>query len=240
MKEDVRIDWEQFNPRAYVRDNYAYVHDEDRQIIDLLFPYLAKKLKITNRVLDIGTGPNLYPLLAIAPFVASIDCMEYSRRNTNYLKKELQHPHDNWKLFADYLRRKNNCYRQAIPELLTQKIRIQRGNIFSTNKRGYDCASMFFCAESITDNRKDFTHACTQFVKTVKIGGTLLALFMENSSGYVIDSIRFPAYPVNQNSLIQTFTPLVSELKIHRIKRANCPLRAGYTGMLLLIGKKAK
>ena len=60
------IDWIKFDPDQYVQDNYLYIHDEDKQIIDLLISFYARLPKIKSAV-EVGVGPNLYPLMLMLP-----------------------------------------------------------------------------------------------------------------------------------------------------------------------------
>ena len=119
-------------------------------------------------------------------------------------------------------------------ENLERKVETKHGSIYELEENKYDLASMFFCAESITLERGEFVLACTKFIKSVKPGGHLVAAFMENSRGYEIKGIDFPAYPVDINLIKKIFQPKTNNLLITRIPLAEKPLRLGYTGMLLL------
>lgn len=230
--------WKKFNPSLYIKDNYSYIHDEDKQIIRLLLKFY-KKLPQLNMALDIGTGPNLYPVMALLPFAKTIDCVDYSDANIEYLKKQLIKLDGNWYLFWESYKRLNPIYQNIDQvEFLKQKMKIYQGDIYSLDDGKYDLSSMFFCAESITNTYRQFALACKKFIHSVKPNGILVAAFMENSKKYILDNIKFPAYPVNEKILTGVFSPEVTGLKINHISITSQPLRPGYTGMLFLTAKR--
>ncbi len=230
--------WEQFDPERYIKDNYATLHDEDRQILNILIPLYEKMLSGGERVLDIGTGPNLYPLVVVLPYAARVDCLEISSQNVQYLKRELNNPSAHWRAFLRFMEKKSSKYNSDLLRELARKIHIYRGSIFDNTRTGYDMVSMFFCAESITNSKYEFTAACKRFVSAARREGLLVAAFMENSTEYRIGSLNFPAYPVAKELLIETFQSLCNDFRIYHIDVAARPLRSGYTGMLLLVGRR--
>lgn len=230
--------WEQFNPVKYVSSNYRRIHDEDRQILKLLVHLYERNLTPGRRCLDVGTGPNLYPIILLLPYALFIDCLEFSKRNVTFLNDSIHTPQAHWYSFLRSMKAKCANYSFNLKEELTNKVRIHKGSIIDNKKGGYDVVSMFFCAESITNNSAEFVRVCNKFVQAARSGGALVAAFMERSSGYRIGKIDFPAYPVDAILLKLVFGPLCNKLKIHHIKKAKDPLRDGYTGMLLLTGIK--
>lgn len=69
--------------------------------------------------------------------------------------------------------------------------------------------------------------------------GYLVATFMENSKGYEINGVQFPAYPVNTSLVKKVFAPYTQNLTVEHIPVAQQPLRPGYTGMILLTAQRA-
>ncbi len=230
--------WELFDPEIYVRDNYVDLHDEDRRIIDILVPYFEKKLSGGCRVLDIGTGPNLYPLMAISPYASTIDCLEISSRNIDFLTRQLHKPSVYWNAFSAYMSSLNIRYKKRSIARLRQNVVIRKGSILKRPDKAYDVVMMFFCAESITSSALEFEVACDNFIRSAKPKGMFVAAFMENSCGYSVGPIHFPAYPVHKKLLECVFTPHCDSVTMYHIPRAKEPLRDGYTGMVLLVGTK--
>jgi hypothetical protein len=231
------IDWEQFNPKKYVEANYASIHDEDKNILDLLVNFY-QEIPTISKALEIGVGPNLYPLMVMAPYVDAIDCVEYSQRNIDYLKKQLNNPDENWIMFHEYLIAKIAIYNFPLKQKLSSLITIHRGSIYDLPQNKYGLASMHFVAESITDKALEFNQACQKFIKSVEKGGYLVACFMENSESYDINGVTFPSYPVTSQILEDVFSSSTNTLEIKHIKMAEVPLRPGYTGMLFLTARR--
>jgi len=230
--------WEKFDPAVYVKDNYAEIHDEDRKIIEILVRFY-ERLPQLNHNIEIGGGPNLYPLMLALLCVRNIEVVDISARNLTYLRQQLQHPARNWYLFWDLLRDLSPLYKNIdLVETLNKKVAVKRGNIFQLPSNKYDLASMFSVAESITDKLEEFKFACNKFINSVKSDGFLVAMFMENSDGYTISGINFPSVSVNSALLENIFQPKTKNFNIYRIPKAEKALRLGYTGMLLFTGQK--
>ena len=70
--------------------------------------------------------------------------------------------------------------------------RIKRGSVFDLPKRRWDAATMFFCAESITEREDEFAAAVAAYAQCVKPGGALAAAFLVRSAGYEVSGHRFP------------------------------------------------
>jgi hypothetical protein len=232
----MQIDWEKFNPEKYVAENYSFIHDEDKKILDLMTEFYLE-IPMLNHALEVGVGPNLYPLMAMLPKAKVIKAMEYSQRNINYLRHQLIRPSSNWNIFQEYLISNNEIYRYPLPQTFATKVNLQHGSIYELPEGKFDLVSMNFVAESITNKQDEFNIVCQKFVDAVKPGGNLIASFMENSVSYTIDGIEFPSYPIDLNKLDKVFSPITTHLKIQRIEIAQTPLRPGYTGMLFLTGR---
>jgi hypothetical protein len=70
---------------------------------------------------------------------------------------------------------------------------LRQGSIFDLPGRTWDAATMFFCAESITERQDELEAACAACARCVKPGGALAAAFLLRSPGYVVKDRTFPA-----------------------------------------------
>lgn len=228
------IDWKLFDPEQYVKDNYDYLHDEDRQILDILIPYYSN-LPSANRAIEVGVGPNLYPLMLMLPKVSHIEAIDPNPRNISYLEHSLTFPDKNWQIFWEYISKSQST--KWINKLKV-KLTISKKTIENLGANKYDLASTNFVLESITSSITEFNLLCKQFVGLIKPGGHGIATFMENSSGYSIGGISFPAVKINEEIIKSIFNPLLSKLVVTHINPSTTTLRPGYTGMLVLTGQK--
>jgi hypothetical protein len=227
--------WDQFNPRIYIKENYAQIHEEDLLIIQHLARFCLSLPKISH-ALEIGVGPNLYPVMAKLPFIDSLECVDFSSANVDYLAGQLVKPSDNWDQFLQLFKSINPKYNLNLADTLKEKVTVRLGSIYDLEKAQFGLGSMFFCAESITDNYDEFTRACNRFIESVKTGGYLMASFMENSVSYKVGDTKFPAYPVDTAVITKIFSPKTKNLIIYRIPRSDQPVGTNhsYTGMLFL------
>lgn len=230
----MNTDWRLFNPAQYVLNNYSYIHDEDREILDLLIPYYLT-LSEVNSAIEVGVGPNLYPLMLQLSRAKHITAIDPNPRNLLYLRDQLIIPDKNWDIFWEYITKSPS---KTWAKKLNKKLEISQKSIGDLGPKKYDLASTNFVLESITSSVTEFNLLCKQFIGLIKPGGHCIATFMENSSGYSIAGINFPAVKVNKNKLMSIFKPLLTKLKISHINPSAVMLRPGYTGMLVLTGQK--
>lgn len=230
--------WNKFEPYTYIQDNYATIHDEDREIIRRLLKFFTSVGKLRLAV-DVGTGPNLYPIMLLLPYIEKVYCVEYAPKNINYLRDQLHSLDTNWYAFWQLIKNGSPDHQIDLLKNLKKKLIIKKGDIYDLPKSSYDLASMFFCAESITDSYKQFQVACLSFIQSAKKNGYLVATFMENSKGYEINGVQFPTYPVNTSLVRKIFTPYTQNLTVKHIPVGKQPLRSGYTGMILLTAQRA-
>src|SRR5262249_19746724 len=91
------IDWDGFDAETYVHQNYGRgILPEDVQIMRFVVANL-RDLQISPESLrvtaDIGAGPNLYPGLLLAPYIARdgvLELIDRSAANLRYLRDLLE------------------------------------------------------------------------------------------------------------------------------------------------------
>ena len=120
--------------------------------------------------------------------------------------------------------------------LLREKSIVRRGSIFDLPERTWDAATMFFCAESITERPDEFGAACAAYARCVKRGGALAAAFLAHSAGYIVKANRFPALPLSADSILKAFAPHADHLKAEAIGIVPREVRSGYSGLVFLTG----
>ena len=233
------IPWDKFDPMQYVKDNYVDLHDEDRIILYLLSA-TYHQLPPLPLAVEVGVGPNLYPLMAMLPVVKKIEAIDYNPANLRYLKKQLKKPNKFWLAYWQLLHESCSSYQIDFLSELRRKVTLLEGDIYSLPENTYDLASMNFCAESVTDNRTMFELACQTYIRAVKSAGYFIASFMENSTGYTVGTYHFPSCPIDKMTIMNIFIPVCDQWQMYHIPKAHQPLRAGYSGMLLFIGRKKK
>lgn len=236
---------DQFDPDTYFAHYYREPHPDD----DLVLRLTCEALKNAQpsrelETVDVGTGPNLYPLFAALPRARSLTVWEYSKTNVDWLRIELSGDamRPQWEHFWTVAREAYGSGpelpRNPIPEL-RRKTMLHEGSIFDLPKRNWDAATMFFCAEAVTTDQGEFDEACACLARCVKPGGTIVAAFLVNSASYELDGVRSPIMTLSEDSLRATFEKVANHVETRPIGIVKEEVRSGYTGMVLLTAKAA-
>jgi hypothetical protein len=85
--------WLRFYPASYLKQNYAKMRAEDQHIIEIIRDFFLRELgplftRSGYRGIDVGTGANIYPALAMLPFCDEITLYEYSKSNLDWLGRQ--------------------------------------------------------------------------------------------------------------------------------------------------------
>jgi putative hemolysin len=235
--------WAQFDPEAYFQHYYGEPHPDDERVIRYAVTAMkhAPPIGADLDVVDVGTGPSLIPFFCALPRARQLTAWEYAEGNIAWLEFELQRKEmrSQWRHFWRITREAYllDC---RLPEdpmpLLRAKSIVRRGSIFDLPERTWDAATMFFCAESITQRQNEFEAACAAYARCVKRGGALAAAFLAHSAGYVVKESRFPALPLSAESIISAFARHADGVKAEAIGIVERQVRSGYSGLVFLTG----
>lgn len=237
--------WDEFDCFGYLEHNYFRIREDDAEILELTQSWFASAIADCAQAngsgahgLDVGCGPNLYPSLAMLPLCQTITLIDYSANNVDWLRSHLMHCDEIWRPYwglvspADHRGR----FDQA-RSWLAERGRIARGSVFDLPEAAWDVGTMFFVAKSITADFAEFDAALACFLRALRPGAPFAAAFMEQSEGYEVSGITFPAIPVGLGEIDSCLGGRTSELRVHRIETRPAPLRTGYAGMLLALGR---
>lgn len=233
------------DPDSYFAHYYQEPHPDD----DLVLKLTCEALRAAEPAgpldcLDVGTGANLYPLFAALPRASSLTAWEYAAPNIAWLADELSRDgmRPQWRHFWDVVTESYGG-EGFLPEdpiaALKARTTLTQGSIFDLPERSWDAATMFFCAEAVSDQQADFDRACARFARSVRSGGTLVAAFLLNSRGYELDGRRYRVMNLSEDSLRATFADLATGLTLRKIGIVDKEVRSGYTGMALLTARSA-
>lgn len=227
-----------FSISDYLRTNFQKMHPEDMAIMRHLARYYATCPR-NERILEVGVGPNLYPIMAMLPVAEKIRAIDINDRNIQYMKGQQIHPDSFWNRFWQYIGSQSIIYNYDFRSDLENKVTFETGNFFdySTHHK-YDVVSFNSFAESITSDYWSFRHVCNRILNFVKPGGTVISVFMSGSNGYQVGAVNFPAFPIKSKIVRQIFSPAFSQLKIVDIPKAVIPIRDGYDGMIFMIAQR--
>ena len=247
-RHNSEVAWVEFEPNAYWDHNYRSLRADDRAILKKVGRFFSDHFQgvtATSRAgVDVGSGSNLYPALAMLPWCTSIELTDWSESNVAWLKRHADGGAASgawsWKPFWDVLARFPGYDRLDDPRSLLSRIHtVEQLSVFDLAERCYDVGTMFFVAESMTSYPEEFEDATLRFLGSLRPGAPFAAAFMDSSVGYVVGDKFFPAVSEVARARVEAV------LKSCRLEwsdvtkipvPANDPLRDGYEGMLIAVG----
>ncbi len=236
---NAQFPWDEFAPADYCDHNYLDLREDDAQILRITAGWFAEQMRRgPGHGLDIGAGPNLYPALSMLPHCGRLTLREYSAANVAWLREQTAHLPERWAPFWDVVSPGTRLGDFAkARQLLAERARVEQGSVFELPRAQWDLGTMFFVAESISQDPTEFESAVGHFVRALRQGAPFAAAFMEQSDGYDVAGVRFPATPVGAEEIEACLGALTCELTVHRIEMRPAPLRPGYTGMVVAVGR---
>jgi NNMT/PNMT/TEMT family len=230
------VDWNNWPVADYLAEVYRDLHPSDDEVIEhhsAFYRTLAANSVACS--VELGAGPNLYPLMLAAAASRHIEVIEPSAANLAYLERQLDNePDPSWLPFYERCRELQPALPATLVEALS-RVTVRRGNASDLQPDTYDLGSMHFVAESCTEDLDEFRDICRTFARSVKPGGHLIAAFMENMGCYRIgEGPTWPGIPVDARLVREVFLPVVMDLSTRRVGFDPTRPDYGYTGMVLM------
>jgi NNMT/PNMT/TEMT family len=239
--------WDRFNPEWYFHHNYDSLRQDDRLLLGWLRDEFVHRLKVDGSArdgIDIGPGANLYPALALAPFCETITLRDFAGPNVDWLRTEIgRRFRPSWYEFWNVLCADERYKSVADPWThLQERTRFEQGSVFDLPKNAYGIGTMFFVAESITCDFREFRRAVQSFVESLRPGAPFAAAFMKGSRGYQVDTESYPAVAIDTDRVKSCLAGVAydCELRVIELHETDEPLRDGYDGMILATGRRTK
>jgi hypothetical protein len=236
------VDWDLFDSDDYFSHNYKELRHDDAQIIEIVAKFFATCPAPVGRgrAIDVGTGTNLYPALAMLPFAADVTLFEHSRSNREWLREELIAPALSWRRFWEAMIADRPAYKRVAEPFreLRERTTVVRGNVFKLEATTYDVGTMFFVAESITTRTEEFEQATRWFVHSLMARAPFAAAFMRDSSGYEVGGRGFPACSIKEDDVRRCLATVAHDVTVQRVDSKD--LRSGYDGMIVATGRAGR
>jgi len=241
--------WPAFSPEKYFAHNYESMLLEDQEIIQrvgLFLTHVFADRDGVERAIDVGSGTNLYPALLMLPWADHIQLADYSPPNVSWLRDEVLDEESDWawRPFWQELCRHEDYDRIGEPRKLLkkacfgdpEKAGIRERSVFDLPPAQWQLGTMFFVAESITEEFDEFNETIEKFVGALQPGAPFVAAFMADSKGYEVDGTWFPALPVAIEDVRKCFEECVlGELSV-TMTESSPEVRPGYKGMIVATG----
>jgi hypothetical protein len=241
--------WDNFASQDYWRHNYAAVQSEDGEVIGQVsnfFIHTFAHRSRARRAIDVGSGANLYPALLMLPWTDQILLSDLSAPNVSWLRRQVLDEDCEW----DWLPFWHELdWRSGYSQICDPRKQlgqacisepglagIEQRSVFDLPAAQWELGTMFFVAESITQDIAEFLASLRSFVRALAPGAPFAATFMAESTGYQVAGIPFPALPITAEDIVEHFTALgVSGLSVH-FNQTQHRVRPGYCGMIVATG----
>lgn len=254
LSEFIETDWKgKFNPRFYLEEYYNHIGRENSQLIAFLVRSFAK-IPTGFSMIDVGTGPTAYQLIAAAKRCKEIYCMDLLNSNLNELKKWLvkdRYAFD-WTKFTKGILRAESGRKMVTNEDILVREEITRSKVKKLqaldikknlpNKliKGFDVVSSQFVSESITSSVDEFESAVKNISLILKSPGYLVLSAIKSARAYKVGTNYFPAVAIDEQFLktaliANDFT--AESIKIKSIK-AEKPDEQLYKGLIFVTATK--
>jgi hypothetical protein len=241
--------WDHFSSQDYWCHNYMTVQPEDREIIDWAGGFFVQAFADRDRVrraIDVGSGANLYPALLMLPWTEQILLSDFSASNVSWLRDQVRQDDSrwDWQPFWDELGSRPGYSEIGDPRKQLREAcvsepglaGIEQRSIFDLPPAQWELGTMFFVAESMTQDGAEFHAALRCFARALTPGAPFATAFMAESNGYPVAGVEYPALSVTADDIAEHFTALgVSDLSVH-LNRTEDRVRPGYTGMIVATG----
>lgn len=235
------FEWAEFDSAWYFEHNYMTLRDDDAQILRGMRDFFSDAVgDFQGKRVDVGTGTNLYPALAMLPFCEEINLLDLALPNIRWLEQEVGRISPSWQEFWKVLSTdmRYSTIGNPQPHIAT-KVKIAQHSVFDLPAETWDIGTMFFVAESISTARIEFELAIKRFLGALRPGSAFGAAFMAGSVGYDVGTSHFPAVSVDAADVHSCLSAVAHRLRVTSIE-SNTPLRDGYDGMLLATGIAGK
>jgi hypothetical protein len=249
VRRNADVPWNRFSSDDYWHRNYNELQAEDQEIIRLVSHFFVRACAdrpAARRGIDVGSGTNLYPALLMLPWAEQILLTDFSAGNVDWLRRKLVDGGDawTWQAFWDELHKAEGYNGIGAPRKQLwqacfsdpESPGVAQCSVFDLPAEKWDIGTMFFVAESITEDPAEFRTAVARFAGALKPGAPFATAFMAGSRGYPVAGTPFPALPITPDDVRLHFAELdASDLSVELL-RTKHRVRPGYEGMIVATG----
>lgn len=197
--------WHAFDPDQYVADNYTEIAAEDRRILERLANQHLSMCGQQRRTIEVGAGPNLYPVMAASVSSRHVTLLELSQNNVDYLLRQVDALSPHWMTYWHALVALDPRYAEIdFQTYLRTQVEVVADSVYEWQpgtEHRFDTVSSHFCVESITSDHAEFRHGLERLFALARPNAVLIAGFLRESNGYSVGSETFPAVALTRDHL---------------------------------------
>ncbi len=243
-----------FDPRAYLREYYSHLGNENRALLRFLDEAYARIFTEidTARMLEFGGGPTIYQLISAARYAVSIDFSEYLDANLNEVQLWLRDRRGQffWDSFIRYVLDREGALlhpgavaqrRQLIRNKIERLIYCDAKKLHplgSEFRSPYDIVSVNFVLESITTEMAEWNVFVEHVAPLVRPQGYLLMCAIMGANSYRVGNLYFPAVPISPKIIETKLQQQHFSIVLTHSIAAEHKDTQGYDGIFMVLAQK--
>lgn len=204
--------WKQWNPRQYLADFYDSVDADEIETIAFLTD-IAQRIPKDSVVLEFGSGPTLHHIFPFAPIVSEIHMADLIESNLSEIQTWISNDPEahHWDPFIKYalsceghdtsetsIATRAAETRAKITKLMTADAK-QQDPLGPDARATYPVVMSCYCADSATDNHRDFEAYLSNVISLIEPGGLFILACLRNAMHYKVGPLSFPSANVNEH-----------------------------------------
>ena len=202
------MDFNKFNPRRYLSEQYETVVREEEFILRFLHDAYQTLGRRRLRVIEVGGGPTIYQLISASKYAKEIVFTDFLQKNLDEVQawKQKKLTAFDWRAHVRYVAALEGESVKKIEQRLRAALRrfllldiFHKEQTLGSEK--FDIVSSHFCVDSITDNRKIFLQAVRALTSLVAPRGALIMSLLKGSTFYDVGDHAFPAYSLDEREI---------------------------------------
>ncbi len=251
--EEKVSDFDEWEPKAYLKDYYSKVEQDERATIKFLV-HEFKKIKNNPVAIEFGIGPTLHHLIPLAPHVSEIHVADYLKSNLDEIMKwkYKERNFHNWNEFTRLtlqyegiktptqkeIDERENLVRKRITKFLFCDASLS--NPLRRSTRAYDFVLSCYCADSATILNDVWNLFMKNTISLLTPGGFFVTSALRNCTYYKVGNKLFPCANINEKDFQKIFKEPDFDITRVVIKVENVPehKNVGYESIVLASGFK--
>ena len=259
MTENKIDDYSRFDAAGYLRSRYPNPEDARSKFNLHCFhefyqQYHTQWNHSEARVLELGGGPVIVPLISAAPFVSEIVFSEYAEDNRAQVQlwKDNNPTAHDWMPYFRYV--VNKLEGNVDPEAATARGRLLRNrlsHIVSCDvnadqilqceavRKPFDIISESACIEAAVDSSSQYKKNVAKLRPLLKKGGLLMGSHGLGISGWTVQGKQYTCFPLTEDLIITSlqeadFSVLERKIESMPLKKDRVQTAVGVTALFVV------